>query len=162
MPNAAHFTAWSRSASSYTISGDFPPHSRVHTFRFSAASFWMILPTPVLPVKVILSIPLCAAMCEPTLAPSPQTTFTSPGGAPAFTNSSHMNSADNGVFSDVFTTIALPAARHGATFHANVDIGKFHAMMAAHTPYGSVMVYVNLDRSVSMVLPSSALMANEL
>ncbi|KAH3673889.1 hypothetical protein OGATHE_001869 [Ogataea polymorpha] len=140
MPNAAHLTACSRSASSYTTSGDFPPHSRVHALRFSAASFWMVLPTTVLPVKVTLSMPGCDAMADPTLAPRPQTTFSSPAGAPAFKKSSHMYRAQRGVFSDGLTTMALPAAKQGATFHANVEHGKFHAMMAAHTPYGSVTV----------------------
>src|SRR5215831_5756243 len=46
-PNAAASTAWSRSASSSTISGALPPSSSSTGFSCSAASFAMILPTLV-------------------------------------------------------------------------------------------------------------------
>jgi len=45
--------------------------------------------------------------------------------------------AVRGVCSAVFITMALPQAKAGPTFHANIRIGKFHGIICPATPMGS-------------------------
>jgi hypothetical protein len=69
-PCAAHLTAWSISASSKMIDGDFPPSSSVTFFRLDAAAAFMTdLPTIVLPVKATFSMCICSAIAAPTVRP---------------------------------------------------------------------------------------------
>ena len=70
IPWAAHFTAWSISASSKIIVGDFPPSSSVTVLRLdAAAAFMTVLPTAVLPVNATFSICICSAIAAPTVGP---------------------------------------------------------------------------------------------
>lgn len=69
IPRWDHFTACSRSASSNTINGLFPPVSRVMFLRFTEAALMMALPVMVLPVNAILSTPRCSARAAPAVLP---------------------------------------------------------------------------------------------
>ena len=73
---AAAGTAWARSASSKTSTGDFPPSSSVTFFRLPAAAWMMARPVSVEPVNETLSTSGCAASAAPASSPVPVTTFT--------------------------------------------------------------------------------------
>ena len=60
IPATAPVAARSRSASSKTMLGDFPPSSRVTGTRLRAAASAIARPAATLPVKLILSRPGCA------------------------------------------------------------------------------------------------------
>ena len=61
-------------------------------------------------------------------------TLSTPAGMPARCASSATASADSGVCSAGLITTVQPAARAGATLRVIMAIGKFHGVMAAHTP----------------------------
>ena len=81
-------------------------------------------------------------------SPSPVTTFSTPAGMPARCASSAAASAVNGVCSAGLITTGQPAASAGATLRVIIASGKFHGVMAAHTPTGCLMTRVRLDASV--------------
>ena len=94
-------------------------------------------PTAVEPVKAILPTPGWEASRAPQSRPSPGTTLSTPGGSP-FSSAMRANaSIDSGVCSSGLTTMLLPAASAGATFHIVSSSGKFHGAMAPTTPMGS-------------------------
>ena len=95
------------------------------------------LPTSVDPVKATLATSGCSASRVPTTEPLPVTTCRTPSGRPASRPSSARRSAVSGVISAGFTTMVLPVARAGPTFHEVMATGKFHGMMAPTTPSGS-------------------------
>src|SRR5437870_7820837 len=63
--------------------------------------------------------------------------FTTPSGSPASSSSSPSRSAVSGVCSAGFSTLVLPQASAGPSFHAAMRSGKFHGMICPHTPTGS-------------------------
>ena len=63
--------------------------------------------------------------------------LTTPGGIPAFSNSSPRRSAVSGVCSAGFSTTVQPVASAGPSFHAAISNGKFHGMIWPTTPIGS-------------------------
>ena len=69
-------------------------------------------------------------------APSAVITLSTPAGTPARCASSASASALSGVCSAGLITTVQPAASAGATLRVIIDIGKFHGVMAAHTPIG--------------------------
>jgi hypothetical protein len=99
-------------------------------------------PTSVLPVKdrwrttSLLHSTLPMAM---EFALSALSTFSTPAGMPARCASSATASADSGVCSAGLMTTGQPAARAGATLRVIIAIGKFHGVIAAHTPMGCLM-----------------------
>ena len=117
--------------------GDFPPSSSETFFSVAAASRMMIRPTSVEPVKEIASTPGCRTSAAPAVSPKPGTTFSTPAGNPASAASSPKRSAVSGVCSAGLSTTVFPQASAGATFHAAIDRGKFHGMIAPTTPTGS-------------------------
>jgi hypothetical protein len=126
-------TTESRSASSNTMKGDFPPSSSESFLPEPAVALRMMRPTSVLPVKAILSMSSCATIAAP-VSPSPVITFSTPAGSPACAASSAKQSAVSGVNSAGLMTIVQPAASAGATFHASMRRGKFHGMIWPTTP----------------------------
>ena len=62
---------------------------------------------------------------------------------------------ESGVSSDGLKTTVLPAARAGRIIHAGIDMGKFHGVIAAHTPKASWYTVERL-RSSSKVSGASA------
>ncbi len=94
-------------------------------------------PTAVEPVNATLATSGCSASRAPTVGPAPTTTSNTPSGIPASSASSASRRAVSGVSSAGFTTMVLPVARAGPTFHEVMAAGKFQGMMAATTPSGS-------------------------
>jgi hypothetical protein len=80
-----------------------PPSSSVSGMREPARCRMICLPTSVEPVKASLSMPSCAASAAP-VAPSPVTTFTTPGGRSASAQISASRSAVSGVVSAGLST----------------------------------------------------------
>ena len=66
--------------------------------------------------------------------PSPVTMFTTPAGSSACWQTSANKSAVSEVVSAGFSTTVFPAASAGATFHANINNGKFQGMICPATP----------------------------
>ena len=140
-------TAASTSASSKTMNGALPPSSSETRLTVSDACRMSSLPTGVDPVNVILRTSGEVASSPPTSSAGPQTTLSTPAGSPARRASSPIASADSGVEGAGLTTIVQPAASAGAALRAIIAIGKFHGVIAAHTPIGL--------RSVSSRRPSA-------
>ncbi len=136
-PPGVAAAARSMSASSKTIDADLPPSSRVTRLTVPAARAITSRPTSVEPVKATLATPGCSTRRVPTVDPLPTTTWTTPSGIPASRASSASRRAVSGVASAGLTTMVLPVARAGPTFHEVMAMGKFHGTMAATTPNGS-------------------------
>lgn len=81
---------------------------------------------------------LLVASASPASLPKPCTTLSTPGGSrsPISSSSTQMPS---GVCSAGLSTMQLPAASAGASFHAAISSGKFHGMICPTTPSGSWM-----------------------
>ena len=94
-------------------------------------------PTSVEPVKATLATSGCSTSRVPTTEPLPTTTWSTPSGMPASRASSARRRAVSGVISAGLTTMVLPVASAGPTFHEVMAMGKFHGTMAATTPRGS-------------------------
>ena len=111
----------------------FPPSSNVIFLSVPAIAFWIIFPTPVEPVKAILSIPEWFTISAP-VSPAPVTIFTTPAGNPA----SSIISASKRVVSEVvsagFNTTVFPQANAGAIFQAAINNGKFQGVICPATP----------------------------
>ncbi|MOA25277.1 hypothetical protein D3C78_1580850 [compost metagenome] len=122
--------------SSKKMFGDLPPSSTVLGMMFSAAHLRMCAPTGVEPVKAILAMRLLVASASPASRPKPCTTLSTPlGSRSPMTSISTV--IDSGVCSAGLSTMQLPAARAGASFHAAISSGKFHGMIWPTTPSGS-------------------------
>ena len=134
---SAPSTAWSMSASSNTMFGDFPPSSSVVFLIVLEASCMIRRPTTVEPVKATLSTSGCEASSSPTVEPPPVITFTTPFGRSVSSRISASLSAVSGVLEAGFSTHVFPIASAGASFHTAITSGKFQGMMPAHTPTGS-------------------------
>jgi len=87
-------------------------------------------------VKVSLRTVGLVASSSPTTDDEPGTTANTPGGTPARPASSASASAENGVALAGLSTIVQPAASAGPALRVIIAIGKFHGVIAAHTPIG--------------------------
>ena len=157
LPNTAtgaEAAAASRSASAKTTLADFPPSSSVTRLIVPAAPSAIPRPTAVEPVNATLATSGCSTRRRPHVRPGPATTLSTPSGSPASSASRSSSSAVSGVSSAGLSTIVLPAASAGATFHAAMTSGKFHGTMSPTTPSGSRKV-MSTPPSTGMVLPSS-------
>ena len=95
------------------------------------------LPTSLDPVKATVRTSGCVTSEAPAVSPKPLTTLSTPGGNPASSASSAMRMAVSGVCSAGLMTTALPAARAGPSFQAEIIRGKFQGTIAPTTPKGS-------------------------
>ena len=116
--------------------GDLPPSSSETRARLPAASCMINFPTSVEPVKAILSTG-ARVNAAPVVSPGPVITLSTPSGTPASCASFASHSAVSGVSSAGLSTLVLPNASAGATFHDAITRGKFQGMICAHTPTGS-------------------------
>lgn len=73
---------------------------------------------------------------------SPVTTLKTPAGTLARCASPASARADSGVCSAGFATTVQPAAKAGPTLRVIVAEGKFHGVMAAHTPTGCFTIRI--------------------
>ena len=139
---SAPSTASSRSASSNTMSGALPPSSSETFLTWSAHWAMSSLPTSVEPVKPSLRTTGFEVISRPmsgASGASPVTTESTPGGNPASSPSFTTDSAVSGVCSAGLSTIVQPAARAGAALRVGIAAGKFHGVMPAATPTGSLV-----------------------
>jgi len=134
-------TAASRSASSNTRNGAFPPSSIDSRSRLGADSSINVRPTGVEPVNETLRSRgsdisgLVTADAERLV-----TTFSTPGGSPAPASSSVSRSMDSGVSFAGLTIIVQPAATAGPILRVPMASGKFHGVISRQGPTGCCMV----------------------
>src|SRR5690349_8473337 len=95
-------------------------------------------PTSVDPVNDTLRTVGFAHISPPMEGASPVITFSTPGGKPARSASTASANAENGVASAGLMTTVQPAASAGDTLRVIIDDGKFHGVIAAQTPTGSL------------------------
>ena len=137
--------AASRSASSNTMNGALPPSSIDTFFTVPAACASSFLPISVEPVNVILRTSGLPVSSPPIGPDAPVTTLNTPFGTPARSPSSASASAENGVAEAGFDTIVQPTASAGPTLRVIIAAGKFHGVIAAHTPTGCLMTTMRLS-----------------
>ena len=145
--------ARSQSASAKTMFGDLPPSSSDTRLMSSAASFMIVVPTSVEPVKPIFRTSGWVASAWPASAPLPGNTCSTPSGRPASCASWPSISAVNGVSDAGLRTTELPAASAGAIFQQAMRNGKFHGVIAAMTPIGCRSVKSKPPRATGIVCP---------
>ena len=136
------------------MNGALPPSS-IDTF-FTVSAHWLISlrPTSVEPVKenfFTVSLPVST---PPISVEPPVSTENTPAGMPARSASTAIASADSGVWLAGRTTIGQPAASAGAALRVIIALGKFHGVIAAVTPIGSLLTRMRLSAPVDgMVSP---------
>ncbi len=91
-------------------------------------------PTSVEPVKVTFLTTGLAQSSLPIEGASPVTMLMTPFGKPARSASSASASAEKGVCSAGLRTNVQPTASPGASLRVIIALGKFHGVIAAHTP----------------------------
>src|SRR5438094_4825818 len=100
----------------------------------------IVRPASVLPVIVTSPVILFVTSSSPTSDPLPVTTLTTPFGNPASSISLTIAIVLRGVLLDGFVTTVFPVINAGATFLATVADGKFHGVIHATTPLGSLRI----------------------
>jgi len=119
------------------MKGALPPSSRLSFLIVGAHCFIRIRPTSVLPVKDrCLTTSLSQRMRPISMdcVASAVSTFSTPDGMPARWASSATARAVSGVASAGLMMTGQPAASAGATLRVIIASGKFHGVIAAHTP----------------------------
>ena len=131
-------TALSRSASSNTMNGAFPPSSMEVRRTFCAASAMRRLPTGVEPVKETLRSRGVREQRagDPGGADAEDTTFSTPAGRPASSMVWAKSWAVSGVSLAGLSTMVQPAAMAGATLRVAMARGKFQGVISRQGPTG--------------------------
>src|SRR5215471_14155658 len=145
----APLTAISISASSNTMNGALPPSSSDNFLTVPAHCSISNLPTSVEPVKVSLRTIGFEVISPPISFEGPVTQENTPFGTPARSANSHKARAENGVAVAGFSTIVQPAAKAGPALRVIIAAGKFHGVIAAHTPIGSLVTTMRLSVACS-------------
>src|SRR3954454_6515402 len=130
-------TAVAMSASPNTTAEPLPPSSRSRRFMLRPATSAMRQPTAVDPVKLIMSTSGDSTIASDGGTCDELTTFTTPGGNPASSKSSHMRMTPSGSCSGGFTTTVLPIARAGASLPDMFVTGKLYDAKQPTTPTGA-------------------------
>src|SRR5260370_31551606 len=137
-------TARSTSASSITRIAFLPPISRCRRLKVGAQATEIRRPTSVQPVKDTPLTSGCWTSGSPHVAPEPITTFQTPGGRPASSNTRASATTDAGVSVAGLITTVLPAINAAIPFQAGIAIGKFQGVANAQTPTGCPTHIANL------------------
>src|SRR5271167_2324862 len=148
----APLTAISISASSKTMNGALPPNSSDNFLTVPAHCCISNLPTSVEPVKVSLRTVGFEVSSPPISFDGPVTQERRPFGTPARSPNSHKANAENGVAVAGFSTIVQPAARAGPALRVIIAAGKFHGVIAAHTPTGSLVTTMRLSEACAGIV----------
>ncbi len=138
-PNAAAFTASSRSASLSTTSGALPPSSSTAGFRCFAASWPTMRPTRVDPVKFTrrtAGLAISRSTIEAASAGALRITLTTPSPSSASCSTLPISRCTAGQISDAFSTTVFPHASGIATARVPSMTGAFHGAMPSTTPHG--------------------------
>src|ERR671915_1191759 len=96
-------------------------------------------PTSVEPVKERPLTRGSVTSAFPTEPPGPVTMFRTPSGRPASASIRTRAAAFREALPAGFMTMVLPQIRAGAIFHDGIASGKFHGVMRATTPRGSLI-----------------------
>src|ERR1700739_1436927 len=99
------------------------------------------------PVKVGLGTVGLLVSSPPISFDGPVTQEKTPFGTPARSANSHRAKAENGVAVAGFNTIVQPAAKAGPALRVIIAAGKFHGVIAAHTPIGSLVTTMRLSEA---------------
>jgi hypothetical protein len=110
------------------------------------------LPTSVEPVKVSLRTVGFLVISPPISFDGPVTHENPPFGTPARSANSHKASAENGVAVAGFTTIVQLVATAGPALRMIIAAGKFHGVMAALTPTGSLVTTMRLSAACAEIV----------
>src|SRR6516225_11312680 len=148
----APLTAISISASSKTMNGALPPSSIEVFLTVAAHCSISSLPTSVEPVKVNLRTVGLLVSSPPISFDGPVTHEKTPFGTPARSASSHNAKAENGVAVAGFSTIVQPAAKAGPALRVIIAAGKFHGVIAAQTPIGSLVTTMRLSAACAGIV----------
>src|SRR5580658_9058337 len=127
------------------MKGALPPSSSESRLSVDAEACARCLPTGVDPVKESLRTRESFNHGLTTAAARSRdagTTLMTPAGMPALAARNASASADNGVSSAGLAITVQPAARAGAILRASMAIGKFHGVIAAATPTGSLVTMI--------------------
>src|SRR5712672_2104935 len=143
----APLTAASMSASSKTMNGALPPNSSDNFLTVPAHCCISNLPTSVEPVKVNLRTIGFEVSSPPTSFDGPVTQEKTPFGTPA-----RSAKAENGVAVAGFNTIVQPAAKAGPALRVIIAAGKFHGVIAAVTPIGSLVTTMRLSEACAGIV----------
>src|SRR5215472_4462850 len=127
------------------MKGALPPSSSESFFTVPAHCAISTLPISVEPVKVSLRTVGFEVISAPISVALPVTQEKTPLGTPARSASSHKARAENGVWLAGFSTIVQPAASAGPHLRVIIAAGKFHGVIAAQTPIGSLMTTTRLS-----------------
>src|SRR5688500_3603246 len=136
------------------MNGLLPPSSRLTRLTPFAAAAWIALPVATEPVNEIASTWGWSTSAAPTTSPTPCTTLKTPGGMPASTASSAINTAASGVSSVGLRTTELPAATQAIAI-ANTAVGPFHGVISPITPIGSRTWYTANSGGTGGIVPLS-------
>ncbi len=133
-------TAASISASSKTMNGALPPSSSEIRLIVPEHCFIRMRPTSVEPVNESFLTSSLSHISRPMPFESRDViTLKIPFGTPASSANATCASADSGVSPAGLIIIAQPTASAGAAFRAIIEVGKFHGVIAAHTPTGCLI-----------------------
>src|SRR5258706_14803529 len=127
------------------MSGEWPRTSTEVFLRARAYFSSSSLQISVERVRVALGAIGLQLISPPIPDDEPVMTLNTPFGTPARSASSASASAENGVALAGLDTIGQPAASAGPALRVIIAAGKFHGVIAAHTPTGSLMTTMRLS-----------------
>src|SRR5712671_3986858 len=148
----APLTAISMSASSNTMKGALPPSSSETFLTVPAHCSISNLPVSVEPVKVSLRTIGFEVISPPISLAPPVMQEKTPFGTPARSANSHKAKAEYGVAVAGFSTIVQPAAKAGPHLRVIIAAGKFHGVIAAQTPIGSLVTTMRLSEACAGIV----------
>ena len=148
----APLIAISISASLKTMNGALPPNSIEVFLTVPAHCCISNLPTSVEPVKVSLRTVGFEVSSPPISFDGPVTQENTPFGTPARSANSHRANAEKGVALAGFSTIVQPAAKAGPALRVIIAAGKFHGVIAAQTPTGSLVTTMRLSAACAGIV----------
>src|ERR1041385_8632498 len=120
------------------MNGALPPSSMLVFLMVGAHCASSFAPTSVDPVKVSLRTSGLDVSSAPVSPDGPGMTLHTPAGIPTRSHSTASASAENGVCEAGRITPVHPAAQPGPVLRVIIAAGKFHGVMAAKTPIGSL------------------------
>jgi hypothetical protein len=132
------------------MKGALPPSSSESFLTVPAHCSISNMPTSVEPVKVSLRTVGFEVSSPPISLEPPVTQEKTPFGTPARSASSHKANAENGVAAACFGTIVQPAAKAGPALRVIIAAGKFHGVIAAQTPTGSLVTTMRLSAACAV------------
>ena len=127
------------------MNGALPPSSSDSFFTVVAHCAISSLPISVEPVNDSLRTIGLLVSSPPISDADPVMTLNTPFGTPARSASSASASAENGVCDAGLSTTVQPAAIAGPALRVIIASGKFHGVMQATTPIGSLMTTMRLS-----------------